>query len=60
MLLEQDELLTSIDKDAVIKQEEFDFDNSDELNKIIGKYETKEREKSPDYDEIVNDLDLLE
>ena len=60
MLLEQDELLTSIDKDTVIKQEEFDFDNSDELNKIIGKYETKEREKSPDYDEIVNDLDLLE
>jgi hypothetical protein len=60
LLLEQDELLTSIDKDTVIKQEEFDFDNSDELNKIIGKYETKEREKSPDYDEIVNDLDLLE
>ena len=52
--------MTSIDKDTVIKQEEFDFDNSDEINKIIGKYETKEREKSPDYDEIVNDLDLLE
>lgn len=44
LLAEQDDLLTPIDKDTELnlkgKDDEFDFENSDELNKIIGKYET--------------------
>jgi hypothetical protein len=47
LLLEQDELLTPIDKDTDLqvqkqasKDDSFDFENSDELNNILGKYES--------------------
>lgn len=65
--------MTPIDKDIEItnkKDDSFDFENSDELNNILGKYEStittgQEQPKSDsqidkDIDDIVDDLDLVE
>jgi len=43
LLLEHDELLSPSEKDKMVakpvEEDSFDFENSDELNKIISKYE---------------------
>lgn len=58
LLLENDELLTPIDKESPCNKnandDSFDIENSDELNKIIDKYEnTLEKKSSSDLTNIL-------